>query len=99
MTPPKPLDTVAWAGSYLGGRYPINGLVGICSSCGWSGVTRRDILAKWRRTAPPLVQIIPGKPVQLVARDAAMMLRWLTSSEIPSTKSQSRLVEKSWNTS
>ncbi len=51
------------------GRYPVGGLVGVCSSCGWSGrVRKREILATWRKTAPPFIQVVPGVPVQLVAR-------------------------------
>jgi hypothetical protein len=51
-----------------GGRYPIGGLVGVCSSCGW-GSKKRDILAKWRQTAPRFIQIIPGTAIRLVARE------------------------------
>lgn len=50
------------------GRYPIGGIVGICTSCGYRGTKKRDILAKWRQTAPRFVQIIPGTAVRLIAR-------------------------------
>lgn len=51
-----------------GGRYPIGGLVGVCSSCGYRS-QKRDILAKWRQTAPRFIQIFPGTAIRLVARE------------------------------
>jgi hypothetical protein len=53
------------------GPNPVGGLVGVCSSCGWRQVEKAEgeIVAKWRQTAPPFIQIIPGVPIQLVVRE------------------------------
>jgi len=79
------------------GRYPVGGLVGICSSCGRRGAKKREILAKWRQTAPRLIQIIPGMPVRLVARgycDDARLIQVIrdTFEKIPE-KSRRKILE------
>jgi hypothetical protein len=51
------------------GRYPLGGLVGICSSCGYF-MFRAEVQRRWRETAPACIQLVPGMPVQLVVRRA-----------------------------
>lgn len=54
------------------GRYAVGGMIGLCSECGYSKwgnrETQKATIKKWRETAPQCIQLLRGKPVQLVVR-------------------------------